>query len=109
MQATNGDLYGTTAAGGTHKGGTVFQFSVGLGPFVKTLPITGEVGASVTILGTDLTGATSVTFDGTVAAFTVDSASAITTTVPAGASTGTVEVTTPSGTLSSNVAFSVIQ
>jgi hypothetical protein len=40
-------------------------------------------------------------------AFTVQSASEITTTVPAGATTGKVEVTLPVGTLSSNVPFRV--
>lgn len=109
MQATNGDLYGTTADGGAHRGGTVFQFSVGLGPFVETLPASGAVGTTVIILGTDLTGVSSVTFNGTAAAFSADSATAISATVPAGASTGTIVVTTPSGTLSSNVPFRVMQ
>jgi uncharacterized protein (TIGR03437 family) len=59
------------------------------------------------ILGTNLTGATKVTFDGTAATFTVVSATEITATVPTGAKKGTVEVTTPSGTLKSNVAFVV--
>jgi hypothetical protein len=82
---------------------------VGLGPFVKTLPTAGEVGQAVKILGTDLTGATSVTFDGIAAAFTVNaSGTAILTTVPAGARSGTVEVVTPGGTLSSNVPFRVL-
>jgi uncharacterized protein (TIGR03437 family) len=59
------------------------------------------------ILGTKLTGATSVTFNGTAAKFTVVSNSEITTTVPAGATTGEVKVVTPSGTLASNVSFQV--
>jgi uncharacterized protein (TIGR03437 family) len=74
---------------------------------VKTLPTIGKVGTQVTILGTNLTGSTSVTFNGTAAAFVVTSSSAITTTVPTGATTGKVEVTTPGGTLSSNVSFRV--
>jgi large repetitive protein len=74
---------------------------------VKTLPTSGEVGATVIILGTDLTGATSVTFDGTAATFTVVSSSEITTTVPSGAATGEVQVTTPKGTLICNVNFRV--
>jgi hypothetical protein len=59
-------------------------------------------------LGTDLTGASSVTFSGTPAAFTVVSPSEITTTVPAGATTGTVEVNTPNGTVSSDLPFHVL-
>ena len=113
VQATNGDFYGTTTYGGgfgtTYGGyGTVFSLSVGLGPFVKTLPTSGRVGAAVRILGSDLTGTTSVSFDGTEPAFTVVSKFLITTTVPAGASSGEVQVVTPSGTLSSNVPFRVL-
>src|ERR1017187_5902938 len=63
--------------------------------------------AALNILGSDLTGATSVTFNGTAAVFTVVSSSEITTTVPAGATTGKVQVATPSGTLSSTVPFRV--
>ena len=72
----------------------------------QSLPL-AQVGAAVNILGTNLTGATSVTFNGTAAKFTVVSSSEITTTVPAGATTGEVKVVTPSGTLSSNVSFQV--
>jgi hypothetical protein len=62
----------------------------------------------ITILGRDLTGASSVTFNGTPTEFNVASATEITATVPTGATTGTVEVTTPSETLKSNVAFRVL-
>ncbi len=74
---------------------------------METLPNSGKLGAAVKILGTDLTGATSVTFNGTAAKFTVVSKSEIKTTVPTGATTGTVEVTIPKGTLKSNVVFRV--
>jgi len=107
VQHTNGKFYGTTRVGGSKNDGTVFRLDVGLGAFVKTVPTAGKVGAKVKILGTGLTGATSVSLNGVAAAFTVLSASQITTTVPAGATTGTVQVTTPSGTLLSNVAFQV--
>jgi len=66
------------------------------------------VGAAVTILGTKLTGATSVTFNGVAATFKVVSPTLITTAVPVGATTGKVQVVTPSGTLSSNVPFRVL-
>jgi uncharacterized repeat protein (TIGR03803 family) len=36
VQASNGDLYGTTVYGGTHSDGTVFELSVGLPPPTKT-------------------------------------------------------------------------
>jgi uncharacterized repeat protein (TIGR03803 family) len=107
VQDTNGKLYGTTSRGGANGFGTVFSLSVGLGPFVETQPTSGKVGAAVKIPGTNLTGATSVTFNGTAATFTVVSKSEITTTVPVGATTGTVKVKTPSRTLSSNVPFRV--
>jgi uncharacterized repeat protein (TIGR03803 family) len=106
VQATNGSFYGTTFSGGNGYG-TVYSLSLGLAPFVETLPSSGQVGAQVIILGSDLTGATSVTFNGTAATFTVVSSTEITTTVPAGATAGTVEVITPGGTLESNAAFRV--
>jgi uncharacterized repeat protein (TIGR03803 family) len=106
MQATNGDFYGTTKVGGNSSGnGTVFSLSVGLGPFVETLPTSGQAGTAVKILGTDLTGATSVSFNGTLQPTFTVSASEITTKVPAGATIGFVTVTTPSGTLTSNQQF----
>lgn len=108
-EATNGNLYGVTQLGGSTNEGTVFRLVVGLGSFVEAVPISGKVGTVVKILGTSLTGATSVSFNGTAATFTVVSASEITTTVPAGATTGTVQVVTPSKKLLSNVAFQVTQ
>jgi uncharacterized repeat protein (TIGR03803 family) len=112
VQYTSGKFYGTTYGAGaslacTGGCGTVFSLSVGLGPFVETQTTSGKVGAAIKILGTNLTDATSVTFNGTPATFTVLSSSEITTTVPTGATTGTVEVVTPSGALSSNLKFRV--
>ena len=92
---------------GTSNKGTVFRLSTGLAPFVKTLPISGKAGIVVKILGTKLTGATSVKFNGVAAAFTIVSGTEITTIVPVGAATGKVQVVTPTGTLSSNVVFRV--
>jgi uncharacterized repeat protein (TIGR03803 family) len=106
MQSTNGIFYGMTSGGGANNLGTIFSISTGLGPFVTPRPTSGEVGKAVTILGTNLTGTTAVSFNGTPATFTANG-SAINTTVPAGATTGTITVTTSSGTLSSNVAFTI--
>ena len=112
-QGTNGQFYGTTPLGGANGGGfgdgTVFSLSVGLKPFVETVPTSGTVGTAVNILGSNLAGATSVTFNGTAAVFTVVSKTLITTVVPAGATTGTVEVVRPNGKGLSNVPFTVLQ
>jgi hypothetical protein len=116
VQATNGEFYGTTAVGGASAAcnsqgyvgcGTVFSLSLGLGLFVETQPGSGASGTTVKILGTNLTGATSVTFNATAAVFKVVSSSEITTTVPERATTGEVKVVTPGATLLSNVPFQV--
>ena len=112
VQSTNGSFYGATMQGGndvcSNLGcGTIFSVSNGLGPFVETQTPSGKVGAGVNILGTNLSGATKVTFDGTLASFKVVSSSLITATVPSGAETGNVKVSTPGGTLKSNAAFRV--
>jgi uncharacterized repeat protein (TIGR03803 family) len=106
-QGTNGKFYGTTTDGGANGNGTVFSLSVGLGPFVITQTTSGAEGVAVNILGSNLTGATSVTFNGTAAAFTVVSQYLITTIVPTGATSGKVEVIIPSATLSSSGPFHV--
>jgi uncharacterized repeat protein (TIGR03803 family) len=112
LQDTNGDFYGATERvfidGCTDDCGTIYSFSIGLKPFVKTQLASGRVGASVVILGTNLTGATGVAFNGTPASITANSASEIKTIVPTNATTGPVTVTTPSGTLTSNRPFRVI-
>ncbi len=107
VQATDGSFYGTTSSLGAGGGGTVYKMNVGLNPFVVTQPASGLVGTPITILGTHLTGATGVTFNGTRATILTNTGSAITTTVPVGATTGTVQVALPGGTLSSNQVFQV--
>jgi len=104
FQDTNGTLYGTTYYGGPSNYGVFFSLSLGLGAFVNTIPTSGAVGTPITIFGTNLTGATSVSFNGTPAAYTVVSGTVIATTVPAGATTGKIEVVTPSATLYTNLA-----
>jgi hypothetical protein len=114
MQATNGHFYGGAASwfqdNVFQQGGDIFRLSDGLKSFVEMLPTSGPVGAEVRITGVDLTGATSVSFNGIVVPnFTVASRHLITTTVPAGATSGIVRVVTPGGTLESNVPFIVAQ
>ena len=108
MQATNGTFYGMTVDGGSGNAGVIYTWSLGLGPFVKTVPVAGNAGTSVMILGNNLTGTTSVTFNGMAAAFTVVSDTEIRATVPTGAITGKVVVVTSGGDLTSNVAFQVL-
>jgi uncharacterized repeat protein (TIGR03803 family) len=108
FQGTDGLLYGTIQFGGTLGYGSVFSLSNGLNPLVETVPVAGAAGQSVIILGNNLTGSSSVTFNGTAAEFTVVSDTYITAAVPPGATTGTVSVTTPTGVLKSNPAFQVL-
>jgi uncharacterized repeat protein (TIGR03803 family) len=107
MQATDGNFYGTTEFGGAQNNGTAFVLSLSLGPFAETVPTSGKLGEAVKILGTNLKGTTSVTFNGSPATFKVVSSTEIAATVPSGATTGPIEVKTPSGTLTSNVNFQV--
>jgi uncharacterized repeat protein (TIGR03803 family) len=107
MQATNGNFYGTTSIGAAGDG-TIFSVSMGLAPFVAANPNFGAAGRVVNILGNNLTGTTSVTFNGTPATFAVISSTLIKAQVPTGATTGTITVTTPGATLSGNTSFQVL-
>jgi uncharacterized repeat protein (TIGR03803 family) len=110
FQHTNGNIYGVMGHGGNvTSNGTIVSLTTGLPPFVMTVPGSGVTGGTVQILGTNLTGATSVTFNGAAAPFKVTSDTEITATVPAGAKTGAIQVVTPGGKLASNVAFTVVQ
>jgi uncharacterized repeat protein (TIGR03803 family) len=110
MQDTNGNFYGTTESGGKFNNGTVYRLNMGLGPFITFVQPTGIVGQTAQILGQGLTGATGVTFNGVPAtSFKVGTDTFMTAVVPTGANTGKVAVTTPGGTLTSNVSFRVIQ
>ena len=78
---------------------------VAFGSFIRPPPAVARIspasgppggGTSVTITGTDFTGATAVTFGGSAATqFTVNSISSITAIAPAGS--GTVDVTVTNG------------
>jgi hypothetical protein len=71
-------------------------------------PISGPVGTTVTITGTNFTNATAVSFGGTAAAsFTVNSATSITAVVGWEA-TGSISVTNPDGT-GSKTGFTLFQ
>jgi IPT/TIG domain len=71
-------------------------------------PVAGPVGTSVTIAGTNFMGAASVTFNGTLASFTVNSSTQIAATVPFGATTGPIVVAAVGGTGTSDTVFTVL-
>ncbi|MGH2576233.1 MAG: IPT/TIG domain-containing protein, partial [Actinomycetota bacterium] len=70
-------------------------------------PSSGPVGTSVTINGTNLTGATWVKFNGVMATITSNTATQIVTEVPTGATTGPITAKTPSGNATSATNFTV--
>ena len=103
--ATSGPIRVTTS-GGT--GSSLTNFTVAACPTITSFtPTFGPVGTSVTITGTNFTGATSVTFNNVTATFVVNSATQITATVPSTATTGQIRVTTPGGTATSTTSFTV--
>jgi hypothetical protein len=105
--ATDGPISVTTP-GGTAASAASFDVIVPPPTIDSFLPSSGLVGTSVTITGTNLTGASAVTFHGTSAStFTVDSPTQVTAKVPAGATTGPIAVTTPGGVATSASDFTV--
>ena len=70
-------------------------------------PASGAVGTTVTITGTNFTGATSVTFNGQGASFSIVSDTQINASVPNCSSTGAISVTTGGGTATSGSSFTV--
>lgn len=84
-------------AAGTQNKLKVFRNKVNE-PIVSSFaPTSAGAGATVTITGSNFTGATAVTFGGVAATFNVVSPTSITATVPSNSS-GSVSVTNPSGT-----------
>ena len=98
--------YATNSNGTTYGSDRTFTTSSATAPTLSSFsPTSGGTGTSVTITGTNFTGATSVNFGGTAASsFTVNSATQITAMVGSG-STGKVTVTTPGSTATSTGDF----
>jgi hypothetical protein len=107
--ATTGAISVTTP-GGTVTSASNFTVTIPAPTITNFTPTTGLVGTSVTINGTNFTGATAVRFNGTAAtSFIVNSETMITATVPNGATTGQISVETPGGTANSALNFTVTQ
>ena len=108
LGATTGPIHATNASGTA----TSSTFTVGgmhCAPTIRLFsPISGLVGTSVTITGTNLSGATSVTFNGVSAAITSNTATQVVATVPTLATTGPIRLVTPGGTATSSTNFTVI-
>ena len=97
-----------TTVGGTSATSAADQFTYVPAPAVTAVsPSRGPTagGTTVTITGTDFAGAAAVTFGGTAATgYTVNSASQITATAPAGSGTVDIRVTTVGGTSATTAA-----
>ncbi|MGY3088636.1 hypothetical protein ACVWYF_001676 [Hymenobacter sp. UYAg731] len=104
--ASTGPIAVTTPVG---TGVSTTNFVVIPAPIISSFtPTNGMAGTVVVITGLNFTGATQVTFNGTVApTFTVNSATQITVTAPAGVTTGFIAVTALGGTGTSTTAFTV--
>ena len=103
--ATTGYINVTTSLGTVT---STSQFAVSSGPPTITgfTPSSGPPGTIVTITGTNLSGATEVSFNGEAATEIIsDTPTEITVKVPAGATTGDIKVTTPSGSVTSASKF----
>ena len=100
-------LWSNLANGGS--GGCVQSSAVDR--FVPTItsiaPASAAVGSSVTIAGTNLSGAIRVAFGAVSASVVSDTPEAVVAQVPGGVSSGPVSVTTPSGTAASVQTFTV--
>lgn len=78
------------------------------GPVISNFtPTSGAPGSTVTIFGSGFTNVSTVTFGGSTAAFTFNSDTQITATVPAGASTGAISVVVGLNTAISTTSFTV--
>jgi Ca2+-binding RTX toxin-like protein len=109
VPVSNGSFSDAFAQWGVH----VYRFVPGTTPpaaptVTSFSPASGAVGSTVTLTGTNLSGATAVRLGGVAAAFTVDAPTTITATVPAQGVTGPFSVTTPGGTATSASSFTVV-
>ena len=70
-------------------------------------PLTGNIGSTVSLIGTELNSITSVSFNGVSAGFSIVNNSLITTTVPLGATSGNITLIGTCNTIVSSGTFTV--
>ena len=94
-------------AANARKGGCVQGAPVATYPptIASFTPAAAPAGATVSITGVNLSGATAVTFHGMPATVVGDTGTVVVAVVPAGATKGPLSVQTPSGTASSAKSF----
>ncbi len=85
----------------------VFSSAVAAPTIASFSPTSGPPGTKVTITGTNLSGAVSVTFNGASATIKKDTATKLKVKVPEGATTGKIKVTTSEGSVTSTTKFKV--
>jgi chitodextrinase len=100
-------LWRVTTPAGTGVSGLAFTST---SPTLSTFsPSTGGVGSTVTISGTNFTGATQVSLCLVQTTFTLVSATTVRAAVPSGACDGRWRITTAAGTAASDQTFTVTQ
>jgi subtilisin-like proprotein convertase family protein len=99
----------TSGDSGSISSGWTLNITTNAPTITSFTPTSGLVGTSVTITGTNFTGATAVSFNNVNApGFAVGAGgTSITVAVPTGATTGPIRVTTPGGTATSATNFTV--
>ena len=112
IQGSDGKLYGTAVGEGTYQLGTIFSLDLGLPPPKPHIglfePASEAVGKWVLLWGSNLLGATAVSFNGTPATkFAVASSQGVFAEVPSGATSGPITITTPNGASTSKQSFTV--
>ena len=98
---------GASACSTTTTSTTTTSTTAGPPAVTKFKPTSGPVGTTVVIKGTNLTGATSVAFNGVAATIIKDFARNIRVKVPVGATTGKIEIVTPKGQVQTATVFKV--
>jgi hypothetical protein len=106
--ATNSYITIVTPLGSITAAGVLFVVTASPPTISSFTPSSGPVGTSVDIHGANFTGASSVTFNGAAATYTVNSDSEVHASVPSGASSGLIGITTSGGTGASSASFTVL-